>query len=148
MQAGRLDQPELHIAVFGFLTAFIWEMWQMPFYDMHDATYFEMARFCTLASIGDAALMVVGYSLVSWFAGSRFWLKDILRWQVITFLAIGLIATVAFEELATRSSWGWTYGEMMPLVPGTRIAVVPVAMWIVIPLLTLWIARRQPMALR
>jgi hypothetical protein len=146
MQAGRLDQPELHIAVFGFLTAFVWEMWQMPFYDMHSATYFEMAQLCTLASIGDGVLMLVAYSVVSWSAGSRFWMKRARRWHLLAYVAVGLLATIAFEELATRSPWGWRYGELMPLVPGTHIALVPVAMWIVIPLLTLWIARRQPMA--
>lgn len=33
----------------------------------------------------------------------------------------------------------------MPFLTGTRIAVVPLVMWIVIPLTALFLARRQPL---
>lgn len=64
------------------------------------------------------------------------------------YLLCGLGITVIIEAIATsvptRWGWGWRYSELMPLVPGTKIGLVPILMWIVIPLITLWFARRQP----
>lgn len=101
-----LDQPEIHLALFCFLFAFVWEMWQMPFYDVGDITVMEAVRTCTLATVGDAVLMVVSYSVVSLATRSRRWLLTPRVWMVALYLAVGLVVTVLFEELATAAAWG------------------------------------------
>ena len=73
MKPGRLDQPEIHIAVFGFLTAFVWEMWQMPFYDQSGLNFTDMVKGCSLGSFGDAGLMVFAYYTAGKLAGTRHW---------------------------------------------------------------------------
>lgn len=138
------DQPEIHLALLGFLLAFVWEMWQMPFYNMADASVMDVTKTCTLATVGDAALMVLAYTSVSVLARTRRWLLRPQLWMIGTYLLVGLTVTVLFEELATGSKWGWTYSELMPFVPGTRVAVVPLIMWTVVPLFSLFLARRQP----
>ena len=72
-------------------------------------------------------------------------------WEILQmpfYLLTGLGITVIIEAMATRVprewDWGWRYSELMPLVPGTNIGLVPTLMWIFIPLITLWFARRQP----
>ena len=131
--------------MFGFLTAFLWEMWQMSFYAFGGGLYLAVVETCTLASVGDAVLMVFSYSAVSVVSRSRFWLLRPTIFQLAIYLIVGLVITVAFEKLATGASWGWQYSAKMPYIFGTRVAVVPLLMWVVIPLVTLWLARRQPL---
>ncbi len=58
---------------------------------------------------------------------------------VIMLLAYTLVA------LAARGLWAasWTYQPTMPLLPGTGVGLVPLLQWVVLPLLTVWFARRQ-----
>ncbi len=60
---------------------------------------------------------------------------------IVSFLAIGLVITIAFELLATGPLNRWQYGELMPTGIGVRAA--PVAQWVILPLLQLWFVKRQ-----
>ncbi len=139
------DQPEIHLALFGFLFAFVWEMWQMPFYDMGDVSFAQATGACTIATVGDALLMVSAFSVISLLARCRRWLLKPAPWMVAGYLLTGLTVTVLFEKLATGTDWGWTYSNHMPILPGTRIAIVPLLMWVLVPLLALVLTRRQPL---
>ena len=41
-------------------------------------------------------------------------------------------------------AWGWHYAPLMPREPLTGVGLVPIAMWIVVPLFTLWLSRNIP----
>lgn len=145
----KLDkEPEVHIATFGFLTAFIWETLQMPFFDVGTATYWERTLGCTRATFGDAGILLLAYTVVSLLKRDRHWMRRPACWMTGTYLLIGLGITIIIEGIATNVPrdwvWGWRYSELMPLVPGTNIGLVPILMWVFIPLITLWFARRQP----
>lgn len=135
------NAPEFRIALFGLLTAFLWEMWQMPFYDAGGATMAARVQGCSLASIGDAGIMVFAYAMASWKAGRRLWLNDITPGTLLVYLGTGLAVTIAIEHIALNFAFGWRYSELMPLGPIIGTGLVPVAMWIVVPLATLWLAR-------
>lgn len=141
-------EPEVHIATFGFFTAFIWEILQMPFFDVGSATYWEKTLGCTRATFGDVGILVLAYTVVSILNRNRHWMHHPTYWMIGIYLLTGLGITVIIERLATNmpyeSEWGWQYSELMPLVPGTDIGFVPILMWLVIPLISLWFARRQP----
>ncbi len=62
---------------------------------------------------------------------------------VVAFLAIGLGITIVFELLATGPLNRWEYGELMPMVPIIRVGASPVAQWVILPLLQLWLVKRQ-----
>lgn len=145
--AMRFDkQPEVHVATFGFFTSFIWEMLQMPFFDVGSATSWDSTLGCTLATFGDAGIMVLAYTVVSIVNRNRHWMHRLTSGMIGTYLLSGLGITVIIEKIATSvpTQWGWRYSELMPLVPGTNVGLVPILMWIIIPLITLWFARRQP----
>src|SRR3546814_13129429 len=73
--AMRFDkQPEVHVATFGFFTSFIWEMLQMPFFDVGSATSWERTLVCTRATFGDAGILVLAYTVVSILNLDRPWL--------------------------------------------------------------------------
>lgn len=141
-------QPEFHIAIFGFMTAFIWEFLQMPFFDVGQASHWERTMGCTQASFGDAGILLLAYSFVSLLQRNRFWMFNPKVWMLGVYLGTGLAITIVIEIFATQVprewDWGWRYSDLMPVIPFVDVGLVPIVMWIVIPLLTLWFARRQP----
>lgn len=142
-----LRTPEFRIALFGFLAAFVWEMWQMPFYDQSGLTFMDMVKGCSLGSLGDAGIMVLAYRVAASFAGSRHWLVTLPLRAILAYLATGLAITLAVEHVAISFEFGWRYGVLMPLDPLFGTGLVPVAMWIAVPLVTFWLARMPAPAL-
>ncbi|HEY9093053.1 hypothetical protein [Parasphingorhabdus sp.] len=120
----------------------------MPFFDVGSATYWEKTLGCTRATFGDVGILVLAYTVVSILNRNRHWMHRPTYWMIGIYLLTGLGITVIIERLANNmpyeSEWGWQYSELMPLVPGTDIGFVPILMWLVIPLISLWFARRQP----
>lgn len=120
----------------------------MPFFDVGSAGYWQRTLGCTRATFGDVGILVLAYTAVSIITRNRNWLHSPKYWMISIYLLTGLGITVIIEAMATSVprewGWGWRYSELMPLVPGTNIGLVPVLMWIFIPLITLWFARRQP----
>ncbi len=138
--------PEFRIAIFGFLTAFVWEMWQLPLYETSGMAMFDMVKGCSLASLGDAGIMVFAYAVTSWFCGSRRWLISPTAKSISFYLAAGLAVTVIVEHIALRVPFGWQYDEAMPMVPILEIGLVPALMWIIVPLVTLGLAKMENIA--
>lgn len=138
----RGAHPALWIALFGIFIAFAWEMLQLPFYQSGGLSPAEAARRCGLASFGDAGIMVAAYLGASVGSGKTPWLVDWPISRLVVFLGIGLAITAMVEVLAVGADWGWSYSAIMPLVPGTKIGLVPIVMWVAVPTATLWLARR------
>lgn len=133
--------PEFRIALFGFLTAFIWEIWQMPFYDRSELTFNTMVQGCSLGSLGDAGIMVFAYHVAARIGSSPQWLVNPTRRALAIYLSTGLVITIVIEQLAINLRFGWRYGDMMPVEPIFGTGLVPIVMWIAVPLATLWLAR-------
>lgn len=138
--------PEARIALFGFLAAFVWEIWQMPFYRTSSLSFMDAVKGCTMGSLGDAGIMVATYTIAAWIGGSRYWVTELSRLPVITYLCTGLVVTIAFEQIALNVSFGWRYSELMPIDPFFGIGLVPIAMWVVVPLVTLALVRIPPLS--
>lgn len=137
----NIDKPETWLAVHGFLVAFLWEMLQMPFYEMGALTAWQVTTRCALASFGDAGIMIFAYLVASLVANDRYWLRR-PKWKpVIAYLVTGEMITIAVEFVALRVPWGWSYSERMPIL--WEIGLVPVAMWIAVPLVALALAARS-----
>lgn len=137
----KLDRPETWLAVHGYLIAFLWEMLQMPFYAMGRLSAWEKTLNCSLASLGDAGIMVFAYFAASWAVNDRYWLSSPNRKPVIVFLVTGLVITLVVEYFATSAAWGWRYSAKMPTLLG--IGMVPIVMWTVVPLVALGLASRS-----
>ncbi len=136
--------PEFNVVIFGFLLSLPWEMLQVPFYaGMTTAPHWPAVKFCTLAAIGDAFIMLIAFWVVAFGAQSRRWMVAPTRSQILVFLALGLAATLSIEHIATHAPWGWRYAPLMPVEPLLGIALEPVLMWVLVPLLLLWFVKRQ-----
>lgn len=144
LAARRLNQPEATVAAVAFLLNLPWEFGQMPFYRCPDTlTRGEAVTFCTLASVGDAALTVGAFRAVSRSVGSRGWVLNPTPRQLTGFIGVGLAATVAFEWLATEILDQWQYAPGMPTLPGLGTGTAPLLQWTLLPPLVLWLVRCQ-----
>ena len=136
----RFDRPENWLALMGFLIAFAWEMLQMPFFQTNDLSSWQQTKNCALASFGDAGIMVFAYLGARWISNDQYWRHAVRPAPLVTYLATGLAITLAVELLAVRVPWGWDYSELMPKILG--VGLVPIVMWIVVPLAALALAAR------
>jgi hypothetical protein len=136
-----LDRPESWVAVHGLLVAFAWEMLQMPFYAMDQLSAWAVTKSCGIASVGDAGIMVLAYWTAAKASGDRLWLQNTRALPLTVYLVTGLSVTIVVEHLALRSDWGWQYSNIMPSIIG--IGLVPLAMWIVVPLVAMKLAKRS-----
>lgn len=135
-------QPWAALALFAFLLNFAWEMLQAPLYrGMADAAHWAAVRTCTVATVGDVGILLVAYGLVAAVARQRWWAAMPTARRVAGFVAAGLVMTVALEALNVYVLERWAYGPRMPLLVG--IGIAPVLQWLVLPPLTLWLARRH-----
>jgi hypothetical protein len=123
-----------------------WELVQLPLYTLWreaSAGYIAFAvAHCTVGDIliGAAALAL---ALIATRAG------PLARWP---WLRIALIATCAGAAYTLVSEWmntslrqGWEYSELMPTVElgGFVIGLSPLAQWLVVPPLALYLTRRS-----
>ena len=134
-------QPWTALAVTSLSLNFVWEMLQAPlFEDMLTIPRWTATRMCAQASIGDALITLVAYGSIAIIASSRTWIVDLRVRQVVGYLVVGLVATVALELLNVYVLGRWSYAPRMPLVWG--IGLAPIAQWLIVPLIILEAARR------
>ena len=124
-----------------------WEIAQLPLYTLwKQATpayvAFAVAH-CTLGDIliGTLALML---SLVLLRAGSP---EQWPRARVAALTAIAAVSYTALSEwMNTALLVSWEYSELMPRLRlgGVELGLSPLAQWLVIPPLALWLAFRLP----
>ncbi|HBK90926.1 MAG TPA: hypothetical protein DDZ68_04560 [Parvularcula sp.] len=55
----------------------------------------------------------------------------------------GVLATAALEIVSVRWLERWEYSSLMPVDPIFGIGLAPLAQWLVVPVISLWLIRRQ-----
>ena len=135
--------PEVNVAIFAFLLNFVWEFWQVPFFEgMPTAPHWEAIKFCTRATFGDAAIALVAFWAVA-AVRSRAWMLRPRAKEVWAFTLLGVGITIAAEWLFTEVWDRWSYAELMPILPVLGTGLMPVLQWILLPPLTVWFVHRQ-----
>ena len=136
--------PEAQVVLFGFLLNYPWEMLQAPFFaGMPEMRHWDAVRECSWAALGDAGLLLGAFWTGAAVQRSRAWMARPRPAAVATFLTAGLLATVAFEWLATEVWNRWQYAPSMLTLPVLGTGLAPVLQWLLLPPLVLWIVRRQ-----
>ena len=116
----------------------------MPlFAGLAEASHWQGVRFCTGAAAGDAVLTLTIYWLVAALGRDRRWVLRPRPWTLTLFVGTGLAATIVLEGLATGPLDRWHYAPATPTLPVLGTGLVPLALWLVLPLLVLGIVRRQ-----
>lgn len=139
-----LNSPELNVAIFSFLLSFLWEVQQMPFYQVSpELSCFERTRNCTLATVGDVGISLVSFWVVAAISKSCHWVQQPNWKQISIFTLVGVVITVVFEALATGPLNVWKYAESMVTIPVLGTGLLPLLMWLLIPPLTIWFVKHQ-----
>jgi hypothetical protein len=139
-----LNSPEWNVAIFSFVLSFIWEVQQMPFYQVpSELSCLDTIRNCTLATVGDVGISLTAFWTVAAISKSRQWVHQASRRQISIFTLVGVLITVIFEALATGPFGIWSYAESMPKLPFLGTGLLPLFMWLLIPPLTIWFVKRQ-----
>lgn len=122
-----------------------WELAQLPLYTIwreESSAYIAFAvAHCTAGDllIGTAALAITLMTLRA--ANFQTW-----RWQSIAIVTtlIGVVYTFASEWMNTSVRQSWAYAPAMPVIQlqGVVVGVSPIAQWLVVPTLALYLARR------
>lgn len=136
-----LEKPKTWIAINGSLLAFVWGMLQMPFYGMSGLSAWQAIKNCAFATFGDAGIMVIAYWTATRLAPDRLWLRQWQGCQAAIYLSVGMIVTIVVKYFALRSDWGWSYSKLMPTI--ATIGLVPILMWLIVPMMSLALARRS-----
>lgn len=151
MSAGQrlelaLRLPELNVIGFAVLLNFPWEFLQAPLFEgMRNAPHWAAVQRCSIATLGDGVIMLVGFWTVAAIWKTRRWVLTPTLRQVGIFTSVGLVITIIVERLATAGLWPmpWAYAATMPVVPLIGAGLFPLLQWIVLPPLALWLVRRQ-----
>lgn len=137
-----ISVPEFNIYLFAFLLNFVWEFLQMPLFSdsLASQSHWEVVKIYAFASVADGFIMLIAFWVASTVARSRYWFADMARTPVLIFLITGLAITSAIELVATAHG-AWTYSPLMPTLFGVGLS--PFMQWVIPPLATLWLVRRQ-----
>ncbi|RAM49967.1 MAG: hypothetical protein C6Y22_19420 [Hapalosiphonaceae cyanobacterium JJU2] len=139
-----LDLPELNIAIFSFLLNFLWEMQQMPFFQVSsESSCTDEVINCTVATVGDVGISLTAFWTVAIMSKSRQWFRQLNWWQLNSFILVGVVITIIFEALATGVLDRWEYADIMPTLPFFGTGLLPLLQWILIPPIIIWFVQRQ-----
>lgn len=135
-------QPWVAVGWFAILLNFPWEMLQTPFFTaLATAPHWAATIECARMAVADAVVVIAWYGASSMVSRSRWWLLRPSLVPLVVYVGGGLTFTI-FAELLSVWRWKrWSYAPSMPVILG--VGVVPLVQWSVIPLVTLWLARRH-----
>jgi L-cystine uptake protein TcyP (sodium:dicarboxylate symporter family) len=136
--------PEFNVALFAFLLNYPWEFLQVPFFDdMPTMPHWEAVVFCTRATLGDVLIALAAFWGVAALTRNRSWILQPTLRTVLLFVAIGVVITVGLEWHATEIDDRWQYADTMPTLPILGTGLLPLIQWLILPLLLIWLVRRQ-----
>jgi hypothetical protein len=118
------------------LVNYPWELGQSQLYvDMDDLRV--TLWHCFVAALGDGALVLAIFGIGAIVFGRADWfVQPGLRGYGVM-LAAGLVIGVLVEWFGLHFLRRWAYAPGMPLIPGLRIGLVPVAQMLLLPPLIL-----------
>ena len=117
-------------AIAAFVLNWIWENAQAPFYKDYSG-FAGNVWMCTVATFGDLVMVAAIWALVAMAWRDLAWHRRVASSRTAAAAAAGLAIAVAVEYWALATS-RWAY-EGMPLVPFTRIGLMPILQMIFIP---------------
>ncbi len=135
--------PELNFVFFSFLLNFTWEVLQTPFFDDRGAEINTIIWYRLHCTFGDILISLGCFWLVSLIFRSRMWFLKLTTIKMVLFIAFGVSYTAISEMRNVRIVESWAYSDLMPVIPYIGVGVVPLIQWIIIPIILLFIVRRQ-----
>lgn len=119
-----------------------WEIAQLPLYTLWESALPEIAFAVAHCTGGDVliGLSALFAALLLTRAGALYQWR--WPWVIVLTVTAGTGYTIYSEWLNTAVRKSWDYSELMPVVPHLEVGLSPLAQWLVVPALALWVARR------
>lgn len=134
--------PELVLAVSGFILHGVWEFAHSQLYTDHVRGWAYVLWSRVHCTAGDVMILLVCFWLTAIVARSRKWFAGPnRRTAIFLFLILGLGYTTFSEWLNTTVRETWSYTEAMPTMGG--IGLSPILQWIVIPPILIFILSKS-----
>ena len=126
-----------------------WEIVQLPLYTIWTEESPAYIAYAVLhCTAGDVLIAGAALALSLVIAGRGAWPFERF-WMVASMATVtGVGATIYSEWLNTSVRLAWTYTESMPVVPMLGTGLTPLAQWVFLPPLGLWLCRRRLLRLR
>jgi hypothetical protein len=133
------------ILVLFFGLNLVWEVAQLPLYDIwHEASPGRIAFAVLHCTVGDVLIginsAIVAFLVVAGVYQSRtppLWVVGLM----FVVISVGYTVYSEWLNVSVRRSWG--YSSLMPTVPPLMTGLSPLLQWIIVPIVTLRIARTQ-----
>ena len=127
-------------AAFVLVLNFAWEMSQASWFaNMREMPFWRATRVCFIAAVGDLIIAAIAFGLAALIARRAAWpLGPRAPLSTIVFILVGFVIVVAYEWAALKVG-RWRYAETMPLLFG--IGVLPLAQWLVLPIVEVLLFR-------
>jgi hypothetical protein len=121
-----------------------WEIVQLPLYTIWaEETPGYIAYAVAHCTAGDVLIAGATLALALVLAGRGAWPAE--RFWPVAMLAtvLAVAATIYIEWLNTSVRLAWAYTDAMPVVPVLGTGLTPLAQWLVLPPLGLWLCRHR-----
>jgi hypothetical protein len=140
--------PETNIFLFAFLIHFVYEVWQSPYFEFYQMpSLADKINYITHCTVGDGVITVICYWIVSllqhipqsktlW---NRYWILSPTWKSILLFISLGWIYTFLSEIY--RVQIAKLYGVSILIVPVIGISWLPLIQWVILPPITLFLAR-------
>ncbi len=121
-----------------------WEIAQLPFYTLWTVGSPEFIAFSVVhCTLGDAIIGVTALALALLITRAA----ELARWRwgrIAAVTALFGAAYTIFSEWTNTAQLHWEYSELMPVVRafGIEIGLSPLAQWLLLPPLALWLVLR------
>jgi hypothetical protein len=126
----------------------IWEIAHLPLYTIWNEGSPAFIAFAVIhCTLGDVAIGTL--ALLIALVATRARAVESWRWRWVAFFlvipAVGYTALSEWTNTVVRGSWAYT--ALMPVINlDVEIGLSPLAQWLVIPPVALWLARRKPLS--
>lgn len=121
----------------------LWEIAQLPLYTIwYEAGWEDIAFAVAHCTAGDVLLGVFALMLALAATGAG----PLIAWRSARVAAVTIALSVSYtvfsEWMNTVVRDGWTYSNLMPLLPGLGTGLAPLLQWAIIPPVALYVALR------
>ena len=138
---GKTVQQWAWLALTGLLVNGNWEWVQTPLFSDSTASLNEIVWFRLHCTFGDVLILLGCAAVVTTFRRSTGWLAKPRLSDLMLLTVLG-VAYTSWSELVNLARGSWAYSDLMPLLPGTSIGVVPLVQWLVLPTIAVTLAAR------
>ena len=123
----------------------VWEALHLPLYTIWlDGTVQRQAFAVLHCTLGDVLIALSTLSVALFIAGDKKWPETRFCTVAVLSVVSGLAYTIFSEWLNVVVRASWAYSTLMPVITvfGFRIGLSPILQWLVVPTVSLFLARR------